>query len=233
MLKPLAPSLLGLAILQTLSGVCMAQTAPSKDDSAYYIVTHRDFRKCAYPMCGGYFVKAVNKTKTQCADGSLQDECHVLELNAKAIGWSDDDLAKFTGPFSQGYALVRGTLQQQPLNGLSTDTLKLTEGWVGQAQHAPTGGFFGLQGNGLVCITYPCASINERKLNTSSKQAIAGVDLAASGAREDQLAQGNMALYNSGILAAGKNKIITGPAGWGQQFTASEFYLPVVVVKKP
>ena len=37
-------------------------------NSGYFIVTHRDFRKCVSPLCGGFFVKRVNQATTLCAD---------------------------------------------------------------------------------------------------------------------------------------------------------------------
>jgi len=45
----------------------------------YFIVTRRDARRCAAPMCGGFFVKRVNEETTKCADGELHEECAILE----------------------------------------------------------------------------------------------------------------------------------------------------------
>ena len=50
----------------------------------YFIVTRVDARKCAYPVCGGYFVKAVNSALTRCADGKLAKECHAVELDTES-----------------------------------------------------------------------------------------------------------------------------------------------------
>ena len=50
-------------------------------DQRGYFTVRPDFRKCLFPLCGGYFVKAVNRTLTPCPDGSLKAECYIASLN--------------------------------------------------------------------------------------------------------------------------------------------------------
>lgn len=45
-----------------------------------YFTARPDYRKCVAPLCGGYFVKAVNKKLTSCADGTRQPECYVASI---------------------------------------------------------------------------------------------------------------------------------------------------------
>lgn len=228
-------SLLACAAAAAALPAAAQTTGPILKPIPYYIVTHIDTRMCIAPGCGGWFVKAVNQATTRCADGTLKAECHVYDLDTKALGWSDADRDAFLKSFGVGYALVRGTLSQQPILPTSTfkaDILTPTEAWVGQAAHAPKGAFVGLKGNGIVCITYPCNSYDETVLNLWLSTKVAGVDLAASGAKPDLIEAGYKALANGGILAAGVNTTITGPAGKGLQFVASEFYLPFVAGTK-
>src|SRR4051812_46713382 len=81
-------------------------------EASYYVVTHIDARKCAYPMCGGYFVKAVNREKTRCADGAMRAECHVVALDLGSIGLADADASKFEMVYGEGHGIVRGDLGQ-------------------------------------------------------------------------------------------------------------------------
>src|SRR5687768_15658107 len=74
---------------------------PGGDDSTYFVVTHPDFRKCAYPMCGGWFVQRVNHSKTKCADGSYQKECQVLDLDLSALGISEAQASEVDFAFGQ------------------------------------------------------------------------------------------------------------------------------------
>ena len=60
-----------IMISSAAAGAAAASISLRPDgSSSYYIVTRMDPRMCPTPLCGGYFVKAVNKPKTQCADGS-------------------------------------------------------------------------------------------------------------------------------------------------------------------
>lgn len=232
MLKQLASSAVACLVL---SSTALAQTSDVISPapfSSHYIATRPDLRKCAFPTCGGYFVKAVNRALTRCADGSLQKECHVATLNANALPWSDADLAAFEQSFTPGQGLVRGKLVAlKSSTGVKADTLVITEGWVAQADSKALGVFYQLKNNGIACITTPCPSISETTLNYPISRNIHGLDLAASGAKPAQVAAGLQALGSTGVLAAGGHKTITGPAGQGQQLVANQFYLPFVPAK--
>lgn len=232
---PLLSHLAVAASLLLVALAAQAQTtakpAPSTDETVY-IVTRPDFRKCAFPYCGGYFVKAVNQTRTRCADGTLQKDCHVVQLDARALGWSDDQRATFDGGFSQGQALVRGRLAQQPVLSVTANTLVMSEAWQGQAASVPKGTFYAVKSTGIVCITAPCPSIGATRLNSAGARTFnPDLDLTQAGADEAaQLAAGE-ALGTSGILAAGtlvpvSYTTLTGGTRWGVKLVASEFYLP-------
>ncbi len=157
-----------------------------------------------------------------------------MELDASALGWSDDELARFNEQFGQRHALVRGNLRQMERGSLKADVLVVDEGWQGQALSKPIGTFYGARASGIVCITYPCASIHERTLNFRIQRLIAEIDLAASGAAKEQIEAGYQALSEpAGILAAGEHHVIAGPAGRGLKLVTSEFYLPVVAKSPP
>lgn len=201
--------------------------------SNYYIVTMPDNRMCPSPLCGGYFVKEVNKPKTRCADGTWQPQCHAVELDASGLGWSGDQLVLFSGQFGQQRALVRGKLRQTERGLIKADVLVVEEGWVGQALGKTVGTFYGARASGIVCVAFPCPSIHERELNFPTHLLIEDVDLAASGATEDQVAAGYEALSEgTGILAVGENQVIAGSAA-AIKLVTSEFYLPVAAKNQP
>src|SRR5687767_15636363 len=51
--------------------------------SGEYYLLRRDVRRCASPLCGGYFVKRVNQSRTRCANGRWMRECYVGEIEWK------------------------------------------------------------------------------------------------------------------------------------------------------
>ena len=68
MIKRLTLSALSALTLLGSSMLASAQDATTptlQTREGYLIVTRLDTRKCAYPMCGGYFVKAVNQALTR------------------------------------------------------------------------------------------------------------------------------------------------------------------------
>jgi hypothetical protein len=198
---------------------------PGFEQSGYY--TYRpDMRECVSPVCGGFFVKQVNKKFTICADGSYQNECYV-----SGISWATKDAP----PLSHvGNLLIQGAIAKKyfpPFGSLGVFK-------VNAAYKAATNKilntavlFAGLQQNGLVCITTPCFSYDEYILNSSKTRMISGVNLKTTGATEKQLASAYERLANGKLLiAAGYNRQINKPFGLGITFEAKEFYLPV---KKP
>src|SRR6476660_7953961 len=85
---PMRSSLVALAFAALSLSACSANVDTQEDDttedalssnrnSGYFVVTHADTRRCISPICGGYFVKRVNATKTPCADGIYRSECYV------------------------------------------------------------------------------------------------------------------------------------------------------------
>jgi len=228
----LASSILGLLALLTAP---LASHADVLDPgslkplgSRHYIVTRIDLRKCAYPLCGGVFVKAVNQALTRCADGSYQKECHVPAVDTSGRGWTDENRAAFDKAFPQGLAVVLGNLSAtlDPVSLQKVGTLVVQQGWLAQALNKPAGLFYGLKNSGIVCITYPCPTITETTLNFPATRNIAGIDLAASGASPKQVDAGFQAVADgTGILGAGYHTVVRGPAGRDQQFVANEFYL--------
>lgn len=204
-----------------------ASSTPVRASSAgeYLIVTRPDYRKCAYPMCGGWFVRRVNHLLTRCTDGAFRSECHATELDLSAVGLTDDVAAEFRDSFGASHALVRARLRRVPdAYGNQVDTLLAAEAWMGAAASHATGEVYGVTDSGIICLTFPCPSFHEERLNTSFERNIHGVDLAASGASPESVQAGFDELFASGILVAGEHHPISGPGGHGRELTASEFY---------
>jgi hypothetical protein len=192
-----------------------------KDVSTYYVVTRQDFRKCMYPMCGGYFVKRVNRIFTRCADGVWRGECHAVNVDLSALGLSEQAASDFTsGTFGAGYGLVRGELEL--VDG--AQSLVASEAWVGQSRSEAYGGVWRVNSSGIVCITSPCPSYNEALLNHGYNRNIHGVDLAESGADPKAVEAGHQELADAGILVAGLHWKTWGMSGSGIELRASEFY---------
>ncbi|MES2090343.1 MAG: DUF6748 domain-containing protein [Pseudomonadota bacterium] len=234
MIKKMSLALMSILTLLAFPAVSSAQdAAPSlQTRDNYLIVTHADLRKCIYPLCGGYFVKAVNQRLTRCADGSQQRECHAVELNTKNLGWTEEQRAAFDAAFAAGHALVRGIIEPAPRGFYTADVLTITEAWQGQGPNKPLGIFYGVKSTGIVCITTPCPSLAATKLNSTAPAINPDLDLSPSHAGDQQIQAAFEALGSSGILTVGvvvpvKYPALEGlPDRKGSKLLASNFYLP-------
>ncbi|MBN2699988.1 MAG: hypothetical protein JXR29_00895 [Methylothermaceae bacterium] len=222
-----SPAMILLGLFGLLGSSFFAFAAPNDpDESNYYIVTRQDMRQCLYPSCGGYFVKAVNRAMTLCANGQWRAQCQVIQFDMAALNLTEEEKAEYNNAFSQGGGLVRGKLVEQAGADEPIPVLVADELWLGQAQSESVGTFYNVIGTGIVCITSPCPSFEETRLNTSGvSQRISMVNLAASGASQEKLDEAYRAL-ESGILVAGVHRTEIGPGGVGLELIASEFYLP-------
>ncbi len=225
---------------------CAAETAAPDDaevadatedltaggNSGYFMVTHRDLRRCVSPLCGGVFVKRVNQAKTACADGSLQDECYVSEITYAGAGLSAREESDLHAAVEGGKALIKARLYKHKFNGATLGTLKATEGWLGATGSAATGTFYRGADNGIRCIKAPCPSTTAYGLNGADSHNVISVNLSttATPADPDVLASAENALFTKeGILFAGGIAIpkCLPTANCGPFATVTEFYTRV------
>lgn len=188
---------------------------PISSNSTFFTV-RPDLRRCASPMCGGYYVRPVNHLLVPCAFGRLQTECYVAEID-----WNGQSQV------DHGRALLRGDLSAKRFGHFGIlGVFRVSESWQAAGDKHPTDVFYRVRDRGVRCITFPCPSHREMKLNSSFTQNIAGVDLTGPGASEELVRQALAAISGGeGVLVAGNHAIVTGPGGKMPQLKATQFYL--------
>jgi hypothetical protein len=202
----------------------------------FYIVTARDARRCASPMCGGLFVKRVNASATRCADGTMQQACYVASIDTSALDLNDDDLAAFTDALTTGQALIRAAGMGSTTFGTQRlGKLVAKEGWLAQGPAAataagpvpsnslPTGMFIRAKDSGVRCFRAPCPSTRVNKLNSYLARSVTDLDLVGAGA-DSASVDAAMDAYHTdeGFLMAAN--IAATPQG-GSAVKATQFYL--------
>jgi hypothetical protein len=204
-----------LAVTLLLASVSFSFYDSINSTSAYYSI-RADLRRCASPMCGGFFVKRVNQSVTRCSDGRQKPECYVAEID-----WNNQ--AQVDAP----RALVRGDLtSKQFAHGGRFGVLRVTESWQSASDKAPVGMFYRVRDLGVRCIAAPCNTHHEAKLNSTISRDIAGVDLSDAGAGDNKISEANAAMTSTeGILTAGSHSPVSGPAGRSEMLKATQFYL--------
>jgi hypothetical protein len=180
------------------------------DNGAYtYYSVKLDMRRCASPMCGGWFLSRVNRSTTVCHTGSSAAQCYTPVLDWSESGLDQAQQDKLVGASARinaRYALVRGrfakknTTTPQPNLG----RFIVTEAWVAEGENAPDGVFAKVFENGIRCIAAPCPTLTEKGLNTGNSANIADLDYAPAELSEHQI-EGFVEQYTapSGIIIAG------------------------------
>jgi hypothetical protein len=206
-------------ILALFLGVPAINTAAPEVDSlastsSFYTI-RRDVRRCASPMCGGYFIQLVNQPRTRCHDGHFMRECYVASIEWNGQPEPQNDRA-----------LVRGSLSTFPGHRRRFGMLSAREVWLPAGDKQASVTYFRVRDRGIRCIAAPCETHHEAKLNTSASRNIAGVDLSGAGASESAVSEATMAMTSAdGIIVAGVHTRVTGPAGRSQMLKATQFYL--------
>ena len=208
-----------------------ASDASGKADAngnVYYYTVKRDLRKCASPMCGGYFVKNVNFSSTRCADGSYAGECYVAAADFGKLGLSDDEQNAVNNVIGEGRALLRGSLSNKKYaSGKKYGNLITTEAWSAPNSNPAQGLFNRVTRQQIYCITTPCIGPTwAQYVNTKlAKTSVRGVELDLSGATQSETDHGFSELTSEdGTIVAGYRQYKKGADGKGVYVVGRQFY---------
>jgi hypothetical protein len=191
-----------------------ADEAAASTTPSFYAV-RQDFRRCAYPMCGGVWYRKLNNATTRCLDGGKAAECYAANLVGASIAAG---------------ALYVGTIKAEKINGARWAKLVATETWTPLTSFEPKESigvdprFYLVKDNGIRCITTPCFSLDAKRVNLSSTLTLSGLDLSAiAGATSEQLDAAWSSL-GTGVVVFGSAK---GTLTVGRSITATQAYVKV------
>ncbi|MEK6334564.1 MAG: DUF6748 domain-containing protein [Acidobacteriota bacterium] len=193
-----------------------APTSDSIDDNSTYYSVRRDLRRCVSPLCGGYFVKRVNRPNTACSDGRVMSDCYVAEIN-----WNGN--AEVNG----STFVVRGNIGRKRFGHFGNlGEMRVSESWTPMGNNRALGTFYRVRDRGVRCITHPCPTHLEAKLNSASSQNIAGVNLASSNLGDQNAAAVTQAMTGpGGVIVTGENVVVRGPGGRSFELRGTQVYL--------
>jgi hypothetical protein len=186
--------------------------------TATYYLLRRDLRRCAFPLCGGYFVRQVNHSVTRCVNGRVMAECYVAEID-----WNGNPQVEANG------ALLSGNVAPKAHAGFrKLGELRVSESWQFAGSKMANGILYRVKDRGVRCITHPCLTHQESKLNSTAQRNIAGVDLSGAGAPDSQVSKAFEDMTRpEGVIVAGSHVPVSGPAGRSVTLKATHFYLRV------
>lgn len=189
-----------------------------------YFVPEVDYRDCAWPMCGGYFVDPPNRGEITCPDGSQSTECYVVEIDDRNLGLNEETRARFDLAIAEGRLLLDGRMTLHDYAGYTLARFEAVKAWEGQTGTDPSGAWARVEETGMLCLVEPCAHLNERLLNRPVTTMIAELDFGPSGADDKQITEAWEATLTDGLIVAGQRYIATGPGGTAPARVVTEFY---------
>jgi hypothetical protein len=196
-----------------------------KGDSAAafdFFAADPDLRACSFDArCGGFFVSRPNRASTICGRGSQAARCYVDSLDWSGTALPDSVARGYEEALRNGEKLIlKGTIAPHPADAGSV--FAVTEVWLPRSATGVNEGVAVLvKDNGVRCITAPCPSLTEFRVNSNRFADITDLDLAASGADERALEIGSSALYDDGVLVFGDRYY---PTKGAKGRAANQFY---------
>jgi hypothetical protein len=194
-----------------------------------YYTVRRDFRKCASPRCGGFFIKQNNLKATPCVDGVFRNECYVSSIDWSYLKLGLDKLAKVQN--QDGSRLIlRGNIVPVEFGEIGQfGELKVKEAFIAATDAPAKGTFVALKNNGIVCITTPCFSTEKLILNKPLFSQVSSIDLSQTGATPEQIEAATKEIFGKGLIAVGRTNVVDdlNPTKRDVNFVATQFYLRV------
>jgi hypothetical protein len=199
------------------SGIDEITAMPS---GLYFARLRHDDRRCVSPICGGNWVRRLNRTNTVCVNGSTAAECYVAQVDWSGSGLNDAEVSDLTG---HEY-VVRGKIVPRSFASFGTlGVFVVSEAWRGASDAPPTGTFTNNRYNGITCVRAPCPSLTSARLNSLVSNNISDIDFTRVTGVEPALIRGaGEQLRSNGVIVAGT--VRTDRTG-GQTLTATQFYL--------
>ncbi|MFO0627635.1 MAG: DUF6748 domain-containing protein [Polyangiales bacterium] len=192
-----------------------------------YVTLRPDLRRCISPLCGGYWVRRVNRSTMRCVDGSYAAECYVGRVDWSGLNLDERALADFQTLAAQGRAILRGRID--PLadpQWSQIGELIAVGGWQPVTADAVTGQVWNVADAGIRCVTAPCLSLDAARVNVvSSATRLSSLDfsgmrgLAAGDATRLREAVGDdtqTVLFAGTVATAGRARTLRATQAWTQ-----------------
>lgn len=192
----------------------------------YYFV-EPDFRRCASPYCGGVYYRLANAETTKCFDGKKAARCYAASEDWAKLGLGESGMEKVYGALNARALLARAVVGSKDWgSGLGRFAqLNVKEAWVSQTPNDVAGPLAKIEDSGVRCITYPCPSLREKKLNSAVTAMIAELQWDHAGATDEQIGDALDKMHTDGLIVAGYRTTVSGPAGTGKARSVNQFWL--------
>lgn len=212
------------AVDDSLDGV---DEVASNPQNLAFVTLRPDTRRCISPLCGGYWVRRLNRSTMRCVDGRYAGECYVGSVDWSALALTPERLADLQTLAAQGRALLRGRIDpMRDARWSETGELVVSGGWEPLGSALGAGAVWTASDNGVRCVTAPCAHLDAARVNVaSSRTTLTEVLLSdVAGASRAELRRVSAALQNpaetvllsGSVTVAGRARTLRATQAWLQ-----------------
>lgn len=192
-----------------------------------------DYRRCAFPLCGGWFLTPVNQyslaleTEDEAYQNAslLPNSIYVAYINYRRLGLTEKQVAELNENINAGQALLRGSIINTPSTALiNTKTLVVNGAWTGANKTVALGPYLNVSSSGIVCITTPCPYYNAALINTQYLFQFHELTFAKAELDRVQEAQAWQAVASKGLVMTGIKYESQGMTGTGIGISATKVF---------
>lgn len=121
---------LGLLAVTALLAAPPAQASTFKGRIGTFVL-RPDPRDCVTPLCGGFWVDAVNHQDQRCPDGSIATTCYVADVDYQTLGWTQQDWLDYLAALGANPMLIKGQMSLKDYPGFGQlGVMTLSKAWV-------------------------------------------------------------------------------------------------------
>jgi hypothetical protein len=218
-----------------ISGLAWVTTSQAQTDTRI-VTTYSikpDLRKCAFPLCGGWFLTPVNQysllpqTDDEAYQSSLllPNSIYVAYINYKRLGLTERQIAEFQTYASTSQALLSGNIITTPNpSSFVTNTLIANGAWTAANKTEAMGPYLKVTSSGIVCITTPCSYFVANVINSNYNFNFDELNLAKAELTREQEAQAWRAVASKGLVMTGVKYASQGQVGAGLGISATKVF---------
>jgi hypothetical protein len=222
-------------LLALAAGLFMAATVSAQEpvkptpDTALTYSVKPDYRKCAFPLCGGWYITPVNQYSLALEDSDeayqhsllLPNSIYVATINYKALGLTPDQIAKLEDSLRRGQGLLRGVVKASTTK---YSTLIAQAAWTSPNTNTPVGPYLNVSSSGIVCITTPCPYFKAELINSFFTTNFHELTFEKAGLDEKQESLAWQAVSEAGLVLTGVKFESQGMTGTGTGIAATKVY---------
>jgi hypothetical protein len=204
-----------------------------------------DLRKCAFPLCGGWFLTPVNQyslhlqteDEAYASSSILPNSIYVAYINYKRLGLTERQILEFETYAYASQALLSGNIVTTPNsaspNGFGTSpsflppktlTLIASGAWTGANKTVALGPYLKVTSSGIVCVTEPCPYYIANVINSATHINFDELSLAKAELTREQEALAWRAVATKGLVMTGVKYVSQGHVGTGLGISATKVF---------